>query len=233
MSSKKMIVTVNLVKLNESDFGTKGKSIAQAHVDKPTYVPGLSPAATVVQGKFDALDTLYAKREALSLEQIENTKLIVAARLEITNIITDDWAPQTQKACAGSPEKVLALGYGIWGEYDGQAEPEATVLNSYPELDPLIKGTHLVHYLNMVNSITHKIAKPKDVKDTEVYMFFGEQPPANYKDMKYLGCAKNGKYTVTFTEEEVGKTVWYFAVYVARKKGTPSMTAGKVRALVV
>ncbi len=231
--NKKLIVVPNQGNLNESEIIKDSKEKANAMEEFPTIVPGIDPTPVAVKSILTGIDDNAAKRSLLLEEAMGLTEQINTDIEKVKGIFVDKWAIQIQAAPGIDVGKVKQLKFFVKGVYDGEAEPEATVLNSYPQLDDIVKSTHLVHYLNMVNSITKKIARPEDAKDTEVYMFFGEQPPDNYKDMKYLGCAKNGKFTVTFTEGDVGKTVWYFAVYLPRKKGTAAILASKVRALVV
>jgi hypothetical protein len=231
--NKKLVVVSNQKGLSESEKIQDSKDKAAAQIEFPTIVPGIDPTALSVQSTISGIETNVNKRNLLLEEAMGLTAAINTDIEKLEDIFVDKWAKQIQSAPGIDAGKVKQLKFYVKGVYDGGAEPEATVLNSYPQLNTVIKGTHLVHYLNMVNSITHKVAKPLDVKDTEIYMFFGEQPPADYKDMKYLGLAKSGKYTVTFTEGDVGKTVWYFAVYLPRKRGTASLLAGKVKAMVI
>jgi hypothetical protein len=231
--NKKLIVVANQQKLTESERIQNSKDKVNAQIEFPTIVSGIDPAPAAVQTILTGIDANVNKRNLLLEEAMGLTETINADLDKVNNIFVDKWAHQIQDSPGIDLGKVKQLKFYVKGIYDGQAEPVVKVSNSHPQLDDLIKVSHLKHILNMVNSTTKKIALPEDAEGIEVYSFIGPTPPADYKDMKYLGTAEKGKFTVTFTEEEMGRTIWYFAIYIPRKKGTLCEIAAKVKAVII
>jgi hypothetical protein len=231
--NKKLIVTSNQFGLSESDKIQDSKDKADAMEEFPTIVPGINPTPASVKSTLSGIDTNVSKRKLLLEEAQGITGLINADLEKVSNIFVDKWCKQIQDASGIDANKVKQLKFGVKGIYDGQSAPVVTVENSHPQLNDLVEVSHLKHTVKMVNSTTKEVAAPDDAEGTDLYMVFGETPPADYHDWKYLGRVKSGKYIVNFTDADVGKTVWYFAIYVPKKANAIPETAGKVRSQVV
>lgn len=231
--NKKLVVVTNQKGLTESEKIQDSKEKVDAQIEFSTYVPGITPTPASVQSTLDGIDDNVLKR-AHALEQAMGYTGLINADIEkVQNIFVDQWCKQIQSAPGIDVNKVKQLKFGIKGIYDGQSVPSVTVENSYVQLDDYVVATHLKHQLNMANSTTKKTSAPEDADGIDVYMFFGENAPADYREMKYLGRAKNGKITVNFTDGDVGKTVWYFAIYIPKKDGVVALQGAKISAKVI
>ena len=150
---------------------------------------------------------------------------------EIKGIIVDKWCKQVQDAIGTDTDKAKLLNYGIKGVYDGHAEPEYNVTNSHAEITD-IKISHLAHTLYIINNKTGTVGILDDAHGIDVFYCFGQEKPKDISKMTYLGRATSGKFTAHFTEDQVGQTVWYYVVYVPRKKGVVA-EIGKMESAIV
>ena len=92
---------------------------------------------------------------------------------------------------------------------------------------------HLSHTLRLTDPANpHTQAKPKGVREIEVFRYIVPQktepkppepqpknepsssPPTDIDQYRFVGNATRFLYTVEYTLEDVGKTVWYIARYV-------------------
>jgi hypothetical protein len=230
---KKLIITTKFAGLSQEDLIEKVEAMIKAEEDNPTIVPGITPTPAAVTTKVEDIKGYILDNAVLKLKQKENTGKIKALVKDVKNDITSKWANQVQNTPGMDKTKAALLGFGSKGLDDGQGEPAVKISNSNPTITIVDASRHLEHTLTIRNNVTGKIALPKDVKDTEVYMFIGKDEPVNFrKSCTYLGTAKRGKFTNTFTEDQVGSVVWYFVVYKARKAGVISTVADRVRTVV-
>jgi hypothetical protein len=227
-------VTANLDGLTKPQFVVKAGGIAQAAIDNSTIAPtSLDPAPAVLKAEVQNMSTLMVTKENILQQLKQNTGLINKSERKIKDYIIDGWLPEVQKYVT-DPEDIKLLGLGIKNVDDGHSDSLATILNSRPENSDF-EYRHLEHILTFRNSLTGLIALPDDVKDMDVYEYIGTTAPTSLKQMTYLGRASRGKFTVHFTEDQVGLTVWYVAVYIGKKSADAesSELSGKVRANVV
>lgn len=230
---KKLIITTNFDNLSQDDFLDKVKAMIQAAIDNPTLVPDLDPEPAAVTAKVESIEALVLENSVLKQKQKDNTGKIKDLEKDVKNDITSKWANQVQNTAGMDKNKAALLGFGSKGLDDGHAKPEVNVSNSNPAITIVDASRHLEHTLTIRNNVTGKIALPFDAKDTDVYMYIGKDEPADFrKSATYLGVAKRGKYTNTFSEDQVGQIVWYYVVYKPRKSGTASLLASKVRTVV-
>jgi hypothetical protein len=230
---KKLIITTNFDNLSQDDFLDKVKAMIKAEIDNPTIVADLDPAPAAVTTKVEKIESLVLENSVLKQKQKDNTGKIKDLEKDVKNDLTSKWANQVQNTPGMDKNKAALLGFGSKGLDDGHAEPEVNISNSNPTITIVNASRHLEHTLFIRNNVTGKIAMPYDAKDTDVYMFIGKDEPVDFrKSATYLGVAKRGKYTNTFSEDQVGQVVWYYVVYKPRKSGTASLLASKVRTVV-
>jgi hypothetical protein len=230
---KKLIVTANLDNLKEGEFRRKAKGIIHGHLSNPTYVPGLTPAASDLDTESQTLDNLIEHRSLLVAQLLANTEKIRGQVRKIKNVIVSEWAPQVQKAVGTDQGKVKGLGYGIKGIDNGRSLPEYNMSNSQPMIFKVDLRVHLKHILSVSNNKLKGKKLPHDAKRLELYMSFGETEPVDYHKMTYLGEVIRGKFENNFKEEDIGKWVWYVAVYIGRKKATWPVPSWPEKAMVV
>ena len=229
---KKTVITSKQEGLSESDRIDDCQAKVNAHIKYPTIVPGLSPTAASVQTILDGINTNAGKRTDF-LKQAQDCTILINNDLdEIKGIIVDKWCKQVQDAIGTDTDKAKLLNYGIKGVYDGHAEPEYNVTNSHAEITDLKVSSHLAHTLFIMNNKTGTIGILDDAKGIDVFYYIGNDKPKDTSRMTYLGRATSGKFTAHFTEDQVGQMVWYYVVYVPRKKGVVA-ELGKMESAIV
>ena len=227
---KKLIITANLSNLTKDEFFEKVLSMIQAEIGNSTIVPNILPTPAAVKAKYDEAKDLILQNDLLLQQQKSNTGKLKLLMKDIKNDIISKWSNQVQNTPGITKELAALLGFGSKGFDDGHSEPKFGIANSFPEITKVDASLHLQHTLTMRNNMTGKIGKPYDVKGTDVFMFIGTEEPKDFrKSATYLGKAERGKYTVTFTEDQVGLTVWYYAVYVGKKAGNGNVLASKIK----
>lgn len=215
---KKVVLTADLKGLTEADFVTKAETFVQGAIDNASVVPGLNPNTTVEQGKIDTYKNLLSKGETLKNQQKANTELIVATRADINNDIVSKWMPYAQAQVGDNIDLARALGYGIKGQRTaGTGINAEKAAESHPAITRIDEGVHLQHTLHTVNSHSGKNKLPPDAKHIEIYEQIGGTVPTGIKSMTRVGICKHGKFINHFTETDLGKTVYYIAVYVDKK----------------
>lgn len=91
---------------------------------------------------------------------------------------------------------------------------------------------HLVHKLRLTDPENpHTQAKPKGVREIEVFRFFGDEPPPSVSDYEFVGNATRFLYEVGFKKADTGKRVFYIARYV-NTRGIPGPWSMAVSATV-
>ncbi len=230
---KKLIITTNLRNIGETNFIQKTTGIAQAVQNNPTVVPTLTPAATIVLTKIQKLSDLHIQRDNLRNAQKQNTEQIHQEESEIINIITGQWAPQVQQAIAGDESKAKLLGFGIRGLDSGHADNSiGKAAVSHPIINHIDTNVHLQQTLYTLNSVSRHNKLPKDAKQINIYMQIGGTEPTDIKQMQYAGIAKRGKFINNFKSTDVGKLVYYIAVYIDKKTFKP-LEQGSVASAIV
>jgi hypothetical protein len=229
---KKFILTALLKNISEALFRTRTRKIVKAQIDNP--VAGLSPTPAQGQDLIDDLDEAYVKRETLIEQQLQNSEDIIKIKKKVNDMIVSDWMPDVQKFCNGDAGLAKSYGFGIKGEYDGEAPPPVTVKTSFPSIVNVSGIMHLQATLEIVNSVSQEIVMPDDAKSIDIYEYVGENlPDGNYrKTMQYVGQSSRGKYTAHFDSADAGKYVWLLAAYMPKKKGNSNELCGKVRVMV-
>jgi hypothetical protein len=232
--TKKLIVTANLKGLPEANFVQKITGMVQAAQANPTVVSNLTPTAAVVLTKIQGFQGLLVTRDNLRKQQKQNTELILAAETDITNIITSQWAPQVQQAIAGDASKAKLLGFGVKGEDSGHTDNVVTkAAESHPIISRVDMNIHLQHTLHVVNSQSGHTKLPDDAKQIDIYEQIGGTAPADIKLMQHIGIVKKGKFINHFEAADMGKTVFYMAVYIDKKTLKPLELSPVVSAQVV
>jgi hypothetical protein len=218
---KELVLTVNFGGLTETDFVKKANGMVKAEVDNPTLVPGLNPATSIVQGKINNLVTYYTTRDTLRNQQKANTKLIWDTHDSIVNIITNQWRPEAQTALTGTASaeaNAKLLGFGTKGIDTGSStllvERAAT---SHPVIREIDENVHLQQTLHTINSASGRNKLPADAKHIEIYEQIGGVVPTSIKTMAHVGICKHGKFINHFDIADLGKIVYYIALYVDKK----------------
>ena len=218
---KKLIITSNLSGKHGARFIEKADTMVKGVVDNSTIVPAIDPATTVVEAKLVAMGALIASRTTHENTAKEITVQILAMEADIDNDITSQWVGQVQKAVKGDLAKVKLLGFGAKGIYTGKTPAKAIVGNAYDSFPAIIEidfKVHLRHIVLTRNSANGKKATPKDARSLEIYMQIGGlTPPTETSKMSHLGSATRGNIVHTFDEADLGKIVYYIAVYIDRK----------------
>jgi hypothetical protein len=215
---KKMVLTVGLKGLPENEFTTKTTTMANDAQTNLTLVPDLDPTPAAELAKIANYQSLLAMRESLKNQQLQNTELILAAREEITNDITSDWMPYAQTQVAGDAAQAKVLGYGIKGQSDaGGGLPSEKAAQSHPTITRIDLNVHLQHALHTVNSQSGKNKLPDDASHIEIYEQIGGTEPISIIGMNKVGICKHGTFINHFAATDLGKTVYYIAVYIDKK----------------
>jgi len=213
---KKLIVTSNLQGLSAGRFLQRTKGIATAVAANVGMIINITPLPPAVITKIEGLENLHELGIQMQITQKENTQLIEALTNEILDIITSQWAPQVQIAADGDIAKVKLLGFSVKGDESANiAMLTGRAEDSHPIINNIDTNTHQQHTLGIINSITGTRKLPADAKHTNVYMQVGGlTAPTDYKKMEYAGIAQKGKFVTDFENADIGKTVYYVAVYI-------------------
>ncbi len=218
---KELILVSGLKGLSIGNFIARVLGLAKAATDHPLIAPDLDPVPANIKIKANAITVTIGERTALQTEVKAKTASISAAKSELTNLINNSWAPQAQLAIAGDIELAKELAWFIKGVDTGEAPVKAIVgnaTNSYPSIQKIESSTHLQHTVFTRNSANGKAGVPKDAKSIEIYMQVGGlTPPVDTKGMTHLGSATRGNLVNNFDAADLGKTVYYIAVYFDKK----------------
>jgi len=230
---KKLILALNFRTRTSKEKIEKVGTISAAHAANAGYVPNLNPATTVVDDKLDVIKGLYASRDLKIAEVQGISEDILAKEAEVTNIVQDKWLGQTQNAIAGDMQKAKTLGYDIKGEQAQRDKESATYIATSKPLIAEITFGSLTHNIEIINSESKDYILPIDASTLELYEYIGETCPTSIKKMTYLGPVKKGKYTSIFEEDDLGKTVWYIAVYRGKDPKKLSQLSVKMSATII
>lgn len=230
---KKLIITTNFYGLSESELPIKMTGMATAALNNPWVVPGLYPAPDDVITLIQARQTLLIKRDLLLAEQKKITEQIHQADTNLKNIFTDLWANQLQQAIGGDESKAKLLGFGIKGVDSGHtSDVVGKAADSHPHITRIENNVHLQQTLHTFNSESGHNKLPADARQIDFYEQIGGTPPTDIKQMKHVGIAKRGKFINHFEAEDLGKTVYYIAVYIDKKTLKPLRQSPVVSATV-
>ncbi len=219
---KKLIVTVNLDGLTETERIKKMTDMAIAAQNNPTVVPGLSPTPAQVITRIQAETSLMVQRDTMRASQKQLTAQIYQADFDLKNIFTDQWAPLVQQTIGNDVSKAKLLGFGIKGMDDGSVDEEvALASNSHPIISHIDVNVHLQQTLHIKNSQSGSIKLPSDAKQIYIYEQIGGEAPTDIKQMVHAGIVNRGRFINHFDVADLGKTVYYIAVYIDRKTLKP------------
>jgi len=222
---KELIVISNLKGLKMGDFTKKVKGYCTAHTDNPTIVTNLSPTTTVVEAKIESIIEIEAERTEIFKSYMQKTNLMNSIKRDVTNDINNGWCNQVQNAVAGDTSKVILLGYGIKGIINGASPANALIgraMESYPSISKIVSTISCQHKIFTRNSATGKVKLPSDAKSIEIYMQIGGlTPPTEIKNMSHLGSCTRGNLINKFDTADIGKIVYYIAVYMDKKTKKP------------
>jgi len=215
---KKLVVTSNLHKLSKGNFSSKSKSIANAFIANPTYVTNIDPLPETVLTEIQKYDDLGVNGKTLSNALKENSKNMIAQKGVILDIVNDNWIIQVQMAVKGDVAKVLKLGLGVKGVDNGTVPAlVGKVVDSHPIISQTDTNVHQQHTLHIINSETGSKKQPVDAISTYIYQLIGTTAPTSISQMSYKGIVNKGKYINKFDSLDLGKVVYYIAIYVNKK----------------
>ena len=236
---KELILTANIHGLTEVEKINKETAIANAHQANPTVVPGLTPTPASVLSLISTLTGYYNLRESLREQLKQVTKEIHTSDENLNNIFVNQWRPQTQTAIGSDESKAKLLGWGIKAQDTGHtpvaaATEKAIVLASLPVIVRIDLQTHLQHALHIHNNITGKRKLPAGILRIDIYGQTGGTMPIDYSLMgRALGQASRGKFvTPLHPVADVGKIVYYIAVYIDKKTKQPIAQSLVVSAII-
>ncbi len=219
---EKVKLTPNVSKLGEDDFESESGAIIAAVGTHATVVPGLNPTPAAMQDKWDDRKDIKLKKKDL-LDQVKQCDAdLEVARIDITNNLTDDWAPQIQKIIAGDVGKAHLLRFHIIGSNPPPPTPEeSTPLCT--RIDINISGKHTLH---IIDNLTQKKALPKDILRTDVFAQTAGTTPTNLAEMitnggGRIGEAYKGKFVHELPAGNKGKIEYYILVYISKKTRKP------------
>ncbi|MEI6123617.1 MAG: hypothetical protein WCQ95_08315 [Bacteroidota bacterium] len=146
-----------------------------------------------------------------------------------------NWLSVIQTEFDGDLGKAKAYGFGVRGQFDGHSESSVSLTNSYPAIVNIKTDIHLHLTIEMKNNENPALISPHDAKGIDVFLYESDEEPKGdvLKTAQYCGRAKRGKFTYTFTEQQVGKTVWLMATYVPKKGNHNYEIVSKRKAMVV
>jgi len=222
----KLIVTALVKGLSRAKFLLKVRSISQNLHDHSALVPSLDPNEGDFKLEVDALQTLMVAGDSLVAALKANTAATSKQRDKITGIMTDKYCNQIQNTPNITLENVKALGFGVKGVDDQQADDIALVSNSHPTIEELDNTRYLEIMLTIHNSKSGKIGLPEDGKRCDIFMKVGGDKPLDLKGMTYVGSSTRGHFHVHFTSDQLDQDVWFIAVYVAKASsdGEPELS---------
>ncbi len=232
---KKLIVVSGIAGLRLTDFVLKVGGFATAATANPTIAPDLDPTPVALKLSVDALEKKIEDRVELEKQVKAKTVAINNAVEEITTDINDGWCLQIQEAVNGDVEKVKLLGFSIKGEGTGGVSTEIVgrASSSNAIISSIDSNAHMEHTIHVINSANGSVGVPPDAKSINIYMQVGGTVPPNDIDkMTYLGTIKRGKFVKEFTQDDIGKTVYYIVVYISRKTEKPMRYSPVVSATV-
>ena len=195
--------------------------LADAAIANSTIVPDLDPTPLEIKTKTAAITKAVAERTFMESALLAKTVTINNYKSDLTNLINNVWAPYAQIACAGDAEKAKLLAWYSKGVDTGEADAKAivgSVTDSYPSIQKIDSSNHLMHKAFIRNSASGKRGVPLDAKSTELYMQIGGlTPPVDYKTMQHVGAVTNGNRVINFDAADLGKPVYYLALYIGQK----------------
>ncbi len=219
---EKVKLAPNLSKLGEDDYASESGAIIAAVNTHATVVPGLNPTPAAVKTKWDDRNLIKLKKIDL-LDQVKQCDAdLEASRIDITNDLTDSWAPQIQKIIAGDVGLAHLLRFHIIGSNPPPPTPPESVALC-TKIDINIPGKHTIH---TIDSITQKKALPKDILRCEVYGQTGGIQPTNLPELITNGGGRvgeidKGKFVNELPAGNKGKTEYYILVYISKKTKKP------------
>lgn len=230
---KKLILVLQFYGLSFPQKLQKMWGIYNAHVDNPTFVPGLSPATTAVEPLLTGAQTLFDERDSLELQMKANTKSLNESETELVNIFVSSWATQTQTAADMSEERAVLLGYSI----KGQTPAKVLTQDNFPLISSIDISIHGKHTIFCHDSLTKKVALPDGILRVDVYGQTGGIRPLDLTQLianggGYLGETTRGKFVNTLNSGDVGKTEFYILVYILKASKKPFSQGQAVNALI-
>ena len=237
MTQKKLVKiaepTANLSGLNDGDFIVKADGYGQAMLNKPLIVPGIKPTAVELIAEVDDWKVLQQEREQILKDSIAKTEEMAAKRSKINHIIAKEWLGQVQIACKGDIALYKELGYGTKGVDNGTStEVVGKASESTPIITNIEINSYLQHKVHISNNMSMSEAVPADASALYLYEQIGGVEPLTTAGMQFLGAVKNAKFITEFQPEDLGKTVYYMAVYIDRKTNKPLTLSPVAKAVI-
>ena len=219
--NKELILVSGLTGLPLPDYVKRVDVLADVAIANPLIAPDLDPTPIAIKAKSAGITKAVGERTLMESAVLSKTVYINKEKSELTNFINNSWAPDAQKACAGDAEKAKLLAWYSKGIDTGEADAKAivgSVTDSYPSIQKIDSSNHLMHTAHIRNSASGKRGLPLDAKSTELYMQIGGlTPPVDYKTMQHVGAVINGSRIINFDAADIGKPVYYIALYIGKK----------------
>ena len=223
--------------ISGTPIGTQLKTaegICDAIIANPT-VATVTPTALSVKTKIAGILLLEIEKTDYMKKVNSITEQINAETREVRVTINSQWCSQVQATPGITAADVLLIGMKIKGE--GAGGVEAKVVNKASESNPLISkiesNLHMKHKIHIINSAKGNKGIPPDASACIVYMQIGGTTlPTDIDKMTYVGKISNGSITRDFKPEDVGKIVYYIAVYIDLKTDEPMIYSPVASALI-
>jgi len=246
---KKQIVTANLTHLPENDKLVTIGDIAQALINNPTYVSGLTPTAASVQSSVTTAQTLITKRDNAKKLAEQYTQQVNDAISALETIVVSQWANQVQNATGMTADRIKTLNFGIKGIVTGHvsttvATEKVILLESTPMISKIDRNTTGQHTLEVKDSISKKRKLPAGIKRIDLYGQTDGTQPTSLADLMangggYIGTFKRHKFVnvfpaaiITGSTSKKGKPEFYIAVYIDKDTLKPTTQSPVVSALI-
>ena len=223
--------------ISGTPIGTQLKTadgICDAIIANPT-IATVSPTALSIKTKIADVYILEKQKNDFLKKANSIYEQIIAETREIRMTINSQWCSQVQATPGITAADVLLIGMKIKGE--GSGGVDAKVVNKASESNPLINkidsNLHMKHKIHVINSAKGNKGIPPDASACIVYMQIGGTIlPTDIDKMTYVGKISNGSITRDFKPEDVGKIVYYIAVYIDLKTDEPMIYSPVASALI-
>jgi hypothetical protein len=219
---KKLILVLRLGRMTQSTRIKKMTDVKNAHKGNPALVPNLDPAVDEVETKLGNLNLMIEQRSSLEEQLKSKTLEIAETETDLVNTFVSKWTNQTQNAPGMDADKAVLLGYSI----KGQTPVEPPSPESVPVIGKINLNVKGEHTLYCHNNETLKVALPAGILRIDIYGQTGGTQPANLTALMasgggYLGQASRGKFVNKYSNDKLGQTEYYIAVYVDKVSKKP------------
>ena len=195
------------------------EAICDGIIANPTVATVL-PAPLTIKTKLGVIKGWgEEKKQASNLLKSINEKINAGVR-EVRIVINGPWCSQVEATPGITAAGVKLINMRVKGEVTDGVDTKVVgrASNSNPMIAKIETDVHMKHTIHIINSVSGKVGVPDDAESLIIYMQVGGvEPPTDINKMTYLGKVKRGKYVNGFTQDDVGKTVYYICVYTEHK----------------